>query len=116
MKKFTLVLNLVCFLALGSFAQSMYGDAVKADVKMKYVYSFEEALKKAKEENKLIFFNCFADWAVPCHSMNKLVFSDQEFADWMDKHFVNFFIDVTTPQAVRLQISIKLHFKHIISF
>ena len=38
MKKFTLVLNLVCFLALGSFAQSMYGDAVKADVKMKYVY------------------------------------------------------------------------------
>lgn len=57
MKKFTLVLNLVCFLALGSFAQSMYGDAVKADVKMKYVYSFEEALKKAKEENKLIFFN-----------------------------------------------------------
>ena len=96
MKKFTLVLNLVCFLALGSFAQSMYGDAVKADVKMKYVYSFEEALKKAKEENKLIFFNCFADWAVPCHSMNKLVFSDQEFADWMDKHFVNFFIDVTT--------------------
>ena len=56
MKKFTLVLNLVCFLALSSFAQSMYGDAVKADVKMKYVYSFEEALKKAKEENKLIFF------------------------------------------------------------
>jgi len=102
MKKFVLVLNFVCFLALGIFAQSMYGndaDAAKASVKMKYVYSFEEALKKAKQENKLIFFNCFADWAVPCHSMNKLVFSDQEFADWMDKHFVNFFIDVTTPEG-----------------
>ena len=114
MKKFTLVLNLVCFLALGSFAQSMYGDAVKADVKMKYVYSFEEALKKAKEENKLIFFNCFADWAVPCHSMNKLVFSDQEFADWMDKHFVNFFIDVTTPAgrpfADKYKITFQAHY------
>ena len=99
MKKLVIVLNLVCMFALGSFAQSMYGDAAKADVKMKYVYSFEEALKRAKEEHKLIFFNCFADWAIPCHSMNKLVFSDQEFADWMDKHFVNLFIDVTSREG-----------------
>lgn len=52
MKKLVIVLNLVCMFALGSFAQSMYGDAAKADVKMKYVYSFEEALKRAKEEHK----------------------------------------------------------------
>ena len=36
MKKLVIVLNLVCMFALGSFAQSMYGDAAKADVKMKY--------------------------------------------------------------------------------
>lgn len=40
---------------------------------MKYIYSFEEALKKAREVNKPIFVNCFADWAVPCHGMNQLV-------------------------------------------
>ena len=51
---------------------------------MKDIYSFEEALKKAREVNKPIFVNCFADWAVPCHGMNQLVFSDQQFADWMD--------------------------------
>ena len=114
MKKLVIVLNLVCMFALGSFAQSMYGDAAKADVKMKYVYSFEEALKRAKEEHKLIFFNCFADWAIPCHSMNKLVFSDQEFADWMDKHFVNFFIDVTSregrPLAEKYRIRFQAHY------
>lgn len=99
MKKLILILS--CWLVPGvtAFAQSMYGDAVKADVKMKYVYSFEEALKKAKEEKKLIFFNCFADWALPCHGMNRYVFSDREFADWMDKHFVNFFMDVTTDEG-----------------
>lgn len=91
---------LICSLTVcAQVRESMYGDAVKVDVKMKYVYSFEEALKKAKEEHKPIFFNCFADWAVPCHAMNKVVFSDQEFADWMDKHFVNFFMDVTTPEG-----------------
>lgn len=99
MKKLILILS--CLLVSGGMvsAQSIYGDAVKVDVKMKYVYSFEEALQKAKEEKKLIFFNCFADWALPCHGMNKYVFSDQEFADWMDKHFVNFFMDVTTPEG-----------------
>ena len=114
MKKLVIVLNLVCMFALGSFAQSMYGDAAKADVKMKYVYSFEEALKRAKEEHKLIFFNCFADWVIPCHSMNKLVFSDQEFADWMDKHFVNLFIDVTSregrPLAEKYRIRFQAHY------
>lgn len=113
MKKLVLFVSML-FIALGVSAQSMYGDAVKADVKMKYVYSFEEALKKAKETNKPIFFNCFADWAVPCHSMNKLVFSDQKFADWMDKHFINFFIDVTTqegrPLADKYNIRFQAHY------
>ena len=116
MKKLVLFVSML-FIALGISAQSMYGesaDSVSASVKMKYVYSFEEALKLAKNENKPIFFNCFADWAVPCHTMNKLVFSDQKFADWMDKHFVNFFIDVTTPEgrplAERYSIRFQAHY------
>ena len=92
----------------------MYGDAAKADVKMNYVYSFEEALKRAKEEKKLIFFNCFADWAVPCHQMNKAVFSDQKFCDYMDKHFVNLFMDMSTPEGKnfrdRYQIKFMAHY------
>ena len=74
---------------------SMYGDAVKADVKMNYVYDFNEALEQARKEKKLVFFNCFADWAVPCHGMNKAVFSDKDFCDFMNRKFVNLFIDVT---------------------
>lgn len=99
MKKLILLFSCLVLLWNIGLGQSMYGDAAKADVKMKYVYSFEEALEKSKKEKKLIFFNCFADWALPCHGMNKQVFSDQKFADWMDKHFVNLFMDVTTPEG-----------------
>ena len=96
----TILLAVLCMLPwMGSHAQSMYGDAVKADVKMKYVYSLDEALKKAKKEKKPIFCNCFEDWAMPCHGMNKKVFSNQEFADWMDKHFVNLFMDMSTDEG-----------------
>lgn len=99
MKKNLFVLAITLLVGFQVTAQSVYGDAVKADVKMKYVYSLDEAMEKAKKEKKLIFFNAFADWAMPCHSMNKVVFSDQAFADYMDKTFVNFFIDVTTPEG-----------------
>ena len=95
MKKIILSIAVVIMAISSVSAQSVYGDAVKADIKMKYVYSFEEALSLAKEKNKLIFFNCFADWALPCHGMNIKVFSNQEFANWMDDKFINFFIDVT---------------------
>lgn len=114
MKKTLLTLKLCLVLLISAQAQSMYGDAVKVDVKMKYVYSFEEALKQAKEQNKPIFFNCFADWAIPCHAMNKQVFADQKFADWMDKNFVNFFMDVTTKEgnafAERYSIRTMAHY------
>ncbi len=93
-------LLLVC--AMPIMAQqrpSMYGDKVKADVKLNYVYTLEEALRQAKVQKKPIFFNCFADWAVPCHGMNIHVFSDRQFADYMNKTFVNLFIDVSQREA-----------------
>ena len=112
MKKLIVLCWLVCSIAAqAQLKESMYGEQVKADVKMKYIYSFEEALQKAKKEHKLIFFNCFADWAIPCHGMNKAVFSDQKFADWMDKNFVNFIIDVTTPEGRPLAEKYNIRFQ-----
>jgi len=73
------------------------GDSLAALVRMNYIYNFEEALVQSRQTGKPIFFNCFADWARPCHAMNALVFSDQKFCEWMDKHFVCFFADVTEP-------------------
>lgn len=98
LKIFTLITLIYCLATTPLIAQpvaSMYGDKVKADVKLHYVYTLEEALQQAQKENKPIFFNCFADWAIPCHAMNKYVFSDQQFADYMNNHFVNLYIDVS---------------------
>lgn len=94
MKKYllsTLMLLAGLSLASRSYAQlehSVYGDVVKADVKMKYVYTLEEAFNLSRQQKKPIFINFFADWAIPCHGMNKEVFSDAAFCDYMDKHFV----------------------------
>ncbi len=95
MNRFLILIVLIFCSSLYSKGQSIYGDAAKADVKMSYVYTLEDALKMAKIESKPIFFNCFADWALPCHGMNKLVFSDKKFCDFMNENFVNLFMDLS---------------------
>lgn len=52
MKKLMLAFVLLLGVVVSVKAQSIYGDKVKTDVKMKYIYSFEEALKKAREVNE----------------------------------------------------------------
>ena len=49
MKKLMLAFVLLLGVVVSVKAQSIYGDKVKTDVKMKYIYSFEEALKKARD-------------------------------------------------------------------
>lgn len=119
MRTIRYIITLAVFLAAAATASaqqetSIYGDAAKADVRMRYVYTLEEAFKQAREQKKPIFFNCFADWAVPCHGMNKQVFSDQEFCDYMAEHFVCLFMDLSKTEnesiAERYEVKSFAHF------
>lgn len=108
----------LAFAPLRSAAQvepSMYGDAVKADVKVQYVRSLDEALARAKAEKKPIFFNCFADWAIPCHGMDKYVFSNEDFAQYLHKHFVPLYIDVSKRENAAIARRYNIHrFAHFL--
>lgn len=74
-------------------------DAIRQ--KIAYVPNIQKALELAKKEQKLIFVNCYANWAVPCQGMDKLVFTDNSFAEWMNKNFINLWLDVITTDEGR---------------
>lgn len=50
--------------------------------------TWEEALQKAKQENKLIFVDCYTVWCGPCAYMAKNVFTLKEVGDFFNEHFV----------------------------
>ncbi|MBQ7664652.1 MAG: thioredoxin family protein [Bacteroidaceae bacterium] len=75
-----------------------WAEAYRQEVKMKYVYSLEEALKLAKKSKKPIFVNCFEDWAVPCHLGNHYFFSDETLCRWMDENFVCLWLNTRAPE------------------
>lgn len=86
----TLVLGLV--ISTGLFAQGIQFEHS----------SFEEALAKAKAENKLVFMDCYTEWCGPCKALAKNVFPKKEVGDYYNANFVNLKMDMEKGEGPEL--------------
>ena len=50
--------------------------------------TFEEALVKAKQENKPLFVDFYAVWCVPCKKMAKTVFTQEAVGKYFNEHLM----------------------------
>jgi thiol-disulfide isomerase/thioredoxin len=50
--------------------------------------SFDKILQKAKNENKIIFIDCYTSWCGPCKWMAKNVFTNDTVGDFFNSHFI----------------------------
>lgn len=81
MKLIAFVLSL--FISFFSLAQSQPG------INFVHNLSWQEILAKAREQNKLIFIDCYATWCAPCKRMNDDVFSLDQVGEYMNNKFIS---------------------------
>lgn len=62
----------------------------------------EASLGKAKNENKLVFIDCYTSWCGPCKEMSKFVFTKDTVADFFNARFVNMKIDMEKGEGPAL--------------
>lgn len=63
---------------------------VKAQDKIAFFEgTYQEAMEKAKEENKPIFVDAYAVWCRPCKWMDANTFHNTEVAAYFNEHFIN---------------------------
>lgn len=64
--------------------------------------TWQEALNKAQEENKLIFMDAYASWCGPCKMMSKRVFTSEKIGEYFNDHFINIKVDMEKGQGPEL--------------
>lgn len=55
--------------------------------------NFNQALEKARAENKLVFVDVFAVWCGPCKYLSAEVFTDEALGDYINANFIAIKID-----------------------
>jgi thiol-disulfide isomerase/thioredoxin len=64
--------------------------------------SWEAALKKASETNKLIFLDAYATWCGPCKTIEKYTFTDAKVGAYFNANFINMRLDMEDYPGVEL--------------
>jgi thioredoxin-related protein len=62
--------------------------------------TWEEALAKAKEEEKVIFVDAFAVWCGPCKRMAQQVFPKKKVGDFFNANFINVKMDMERGEGL----------------
>jgi len=91
MKKIVFILAAVLFVSIPQLRSE--GQAVADGIKF-FKGTWEEALAKAKAEEKVIFVDAFAVWCGPCKRMAAQVFPNKNVGEFFNTNFVNMKIDM----------------------
>ncbi len=90
---FTSLLILISFFG---FAQEKEG------IQFLEVDSLEPVLKLAKEQNKLVFMDCYTTWCGPCIHLTKNIFPQKEVGDYFNANFINVKFDMEKGEGIAI--------------
>ena len=103
MKKSFLSFFILCLLCVNLLAQMTPATPVPGAGILFRELSFSDALKVAKDENKLLFIDCYTTWCGPCKMLSNVVFKDSVFADYFNRQFVNLKVDMEKGEGPELR-------------
>ncbi|WP_255469389.1 MULTISPECIES: thioredoxin family protein [Butyricimonas] len=75
--------SLISIITLLMLSFTVFGQGVNFEH-----LTFDEALAKAKAENKLIFMDCYTTWCGPCKYMTENVFPQEKAGEYFNPKFV----------------------------
>ena len=104
MKKRTKVLLLlVLSINIMSFSQ-------QTGVNFRDDMNLADALVLAKDENKIVFIDCYTSWCIPCKKLTKNIFPLHEVGDFYNTHFVSLAFDMENDKD-GIKLSDKFNIK-----
>lgn len=70
--------------------------------------SFEEAMKEAAKQNKLLFVDAYADWCGPCKLLSERIFPLPEVREYFNEKFISYQLDTDAPANKDIVTKLKI--------
>jgi thioredoxin-related protein len=71
---------------------------LKTGIRFEYPTSWQEVLKKAKEEDKFVFVDCYATWCGPCKWMDREVYMEENVGRYINERFLSIKIQMDSSK------------------
>jgi len=68
----------------------------------------DDALKRAGEEEKVVFIDFFATWCGPCKELDKTTFADEKVIAWLGEHTVPLKVDTDQDKATAQRYRVNM--------
>lgn len=75
---------------------------VKKDMNFVTSTDMDAIIRMAKEQDKLIFMDFYADWCLPCRIMDDEVFSDPEIQEYLNEHYISVKVEADKGEGYML--------------
>lgn len=95
------------FLAIVLLAIGIAFSAQEKETRNVHWVSYNDALKKAKESNRLIFVSLYADWCIPCRVMEANVFTDPDVATLLNTRFIPVHLNAESKDSITCDGKVK---------
>ena len=84
---------------------TIYAQEKESNEGIKFVenMTFDQALALAKQENKLLFIDCYTSWCGPCKMMARDVFTQKIVGDYFNPKFISMKVDMEKGEGVQLK-------------
>lgn len=86
MKSISFFVLFLCF--------AVAGTAQNRSIAFEQTKDWTQITGKARDEGKMIFVDCFAEWCGPCKMLASKVFTNDSVADYFNRHFVSVKFDM----------------------
>lgn len=70
--------------------------------------NWDNIMELAKEQDKIIFLDAYAEWCGPCKLMSAKVFTDTEVGSFFNNNFINVKIDMEKGEGLKLRAQYQI--------
>lgn len=92
-----LVMLMAILSAVNAHAQQVSAPEIKFSTK-----NYKQVLAAAKAGQKMVFVDAFATWCAPCKELRKTTFKDPKAAEYFNKNFISYSVDVEKGEGIDL--------------